>query len=156
MPWFSAWHTVGLRKMPNGLMDEWDGLGVVLEAEKELEKSLKAPSCVGICDDGHAVPEAACSRTSQWVSPTSPLLLALEFVFTHPGMFLDTQRWWTVYLQSGKKKKDSTYECHQGKIQPRFSGTHTSVKACFSFWVVSEGKRHMESAWPSRHWAIVL
>lgn len=39
------------------------------------------------------------------MSPTSPLLLAFEYVLTQPGMFLDTQRSWTVYLQSEKKKK---------------------------------------------------
>ena len=65
MPWYSAWHAVGLREMLNGLMNEWDGLGVVLETEKELEKSLCAPSCIGTCDDGHVVPEAACGRMSQ-------------------------------------------------------------------------------------------
>lgn len=38
------------------------------------------------------------------MSPTSLPLLVLEYVLTHPGMFLDTQRSWTVYLQSGGKK----------------------------------------------------
>lgn len=46
MPWYSAWHAVGLREMLNGLMNEWDGVRVVLETEKELEKSLRAPSCI--------------------------------------------------------------------------------------------------------------
>lgn len=65
MPWYSAWHAVGLREMLNELMDEWDGVGVVLETGEELEKAPRAPSCVGIGDDGHVAPEAACSRMSQ-------------------------------------------------------------------------------------------
>lgn len=52
IPWYSAYCTGGFREMLNGLMDEWDDLRVVCEAEKELEKSLKAPSCRGLCDDG--------------------------------------------------------------------------------------------------------
>lgn len=40
----------------------------------------------------------------QWVSLTSPPFLVFEYVLTHPGMFLDTQRSWTVYLQSENKK----------------------------------------------------
>lgn len=44
------------------------------------------------------------------MSPTSLPLLVLEYVLTQPGMFLDTQRSWTVYLQSGKKSKESTHE----------------------------------------------
>lgn len=39
---------VGTREMLNGLMDEQDGLRVVLGAEKGLDKAPKAPSCPGV------------------------------------------------------------------------------------------------------------
>lgn len=92
---------VGTREMLNGLMDGQDGFSVVLEAEKGQDKAPKVPSCPGICGDGYVARDTACSRTRQLVSPTSPLLV-LEFVLIHAGMFLDTQRSWTVYLQSAK------------------------------------------------------
>ena len=82
-------------------MDERDDLKGVLEAEKGLDKTF----CPGICGDGHVAWDAACSRPWQEVALTSPPLLVFEHVLTHPGMFLDTQRSWTVYLQSGKTKK---------------------------------------------------
>lgn len=97
----STWW-VGTREMLNGLMDGQDGFRVVLEAEKGQDKAPKAPSCPGICGDGYVTRDTACSRTRQQVSPTSPPLLVLEFVLIHAGMFLDTQRSWTVYLQSAK------------------------------------------------------
>ena len=93
---------VGTREMLNGLMDGQDGFRVVLEAEKGQDKAPNAPSCLGICGDGHVARDTACSRTRQPVSPTSPPLLVLEFVLIHAGMFLDTQRSWTVYLQSAR------------------------------------------------------
>lgn len=103
--------------MLNGLMGELDGLRVVLKAEKGLDKAPK-PLPAQESGDGHGAGDTACRRTRQQVSPTSLPLLAFEYVLTHPGMFLDTQRSWTVYLQSEKTKiRKELVSDHIGKVQ---------------------------------------
>lgn len=88
-------------------MDEQDDLRVVPEAEQGPEKTSRP----GVCGDGHVAWDAACNRTRQEGSLTSPPLLVFEYVLTHPGMFLETQRSWTVYLKSGKKREKKESAC---------------------------------------------
>lgn len=54
-------------------------------------------------------------------------------------MFLDTQRSWTVYLQSEKKSKESACERPPRKVQlPHPNPTPAEVRA--SFLVASQGQ----------------
>lgn len=75
------------------------------------------------------------------MSPTSPPLLVFEYVLTHPGMFLDTQRSWTVYLQSEKKKvrRKVLVSDHLGRSSyPTPNPTPAEARASFS--VASQGQ----------------
>lgn len=116
----------GHREDADGLMDEQDDIRVVPEAEQGPEKA----SCPGVCGNGHVAWDAACSRTRQERSLTSPPLLVFEYVLTHPGMFLETQRSWTVYLQSGKKKdrKKVLVSGYLGRFS-RLSTTSTATES---------------------------
>lgn len=58
----------GHRGDADGLMDEWDDLRVVLEAEKGLDKASRS----GICGDGHVAQDAACSKTTDITNLTAP------------------------------------------------------------------------------------